>query len=252
MSNLQPSSSASWFIKLVPTITTVCVTLGAVAIYDYQTNKPIQLNNEVSSGTSQIPGPQGSVGDIGATGLQGVAGPTGSKGAKGPAGPAGPKGDTGATGAQGPAGSSGSGGGSGLVLRDATGAVIEGPSYREANYNLVNVFQNGALFTVDMATGIFYPFASRGSAYYPTADCSGLIVGSINNYKNETLQIQRDVNGTLVDITGVFKVGDVRTGAVYVSNYPGDCFQSGDNSYKELTPVTLPSNRPAPLYFSPN
>ncbi len=199
MTNLQSGSAPNWFMKLVPTITSLCVTLAAVAIYESQTNKSIQLtNNEVGSNTSLnqtgatgAVGPQGPAGPKGETGAAGATGPAGEKGEtgatgatglQGVAGTAGAKGDTGPkgdTGATGPAGSSGSGGGVAVVL-DANGNVVGyplsvSPDVFQAgsdNWSLATVIMNSTQ-QIAQFTKAGTP-VTAGQVWFPSVDCTGV------------------------------------------------------------------------------
>jgi hypothetical protein len=274
MSFFQSSSVANWCYKLIPSITTFCVTLGAVGIYNNNLIKNTIMTNEISSNTSQIPGPQGPAGTQGETGPQGpkgdegttsasgakgAAGPAGPQGATGAAGPAGPQGTTGAAGPAGPqgiagpAGSSGSGGGSGFVVRDATGAIVEGFAFKDVSN--IKVFRNGTMFQIYMGDGRFRAVRTTSFVWYATPNCTGARVApSQDYYPNETLEILvYDTNNELINTLGPFKVGTSYTvGDVYRS-YQGVCSIDGNyDSYYQMTEVTQPGNLPAPLYFAPN
>jgi len=234
MTNLQPTSASNWFAKLIPTITTVCITLGAVAIYDSQRSDSIQLTNEAGSNAalspsngSQIPGPQGPAGAQGDTGPQGpkgdsgvtgATGPAGEKGDKGATGPAGAKGDTGATGPAGPqgatgpagpAGSSGSGGGTSLILKDANQVSVD--NVFEVGPSAILVFKKDLIFQYRSTTydGKFegIPRGLNGTyGLFLTPDCTGpyvagnRIIGSVSfnpyGYPEEYVNNKVFANGT--------------------------------------------------------
>lgn len=186
-------------MKLVPTITSVCVTLAAVAIYDSQRNDSIQLTNEIGlgaalneSGTSQIPGPHGPSGEQGPAGARGETGATGATGPKGDTGATGPAGQRGATGPAGPAGSSGgssSSTGGRAVLLDANGNVVGYPlsvgqgSFQASadNWNTVVVIMSSTL-QIAQFTKAGTPFTS-GQVWFPNNDCTGIPVAS-NDFAN--------------------------------------------------------------------
>jgi hypothetical protein len=192
-------------------------------------------------------GATSAAGAKGEAGLQGLAGPTGAKGDTGATGPAGPQGIAG------PAGSSGSGGGSGFVVRDATGAIVEGFAFKDVSK--IKVFQNGAMFQIYMWEGRFRAVNTTPFVWYATPNCTGARVApSQDYYPNETLEIQvYDTNYELTITLGPFKVGTSYTvGGVYRS-YEGVCsIDRNYDSYYQMTEVTRPGNLPAPLYFSPN
>ena len=189
MTNFQPSSSSNWFIKLIPTVTTVCVTLGAVAIYDSLSNNSLQLTNETGSSTSL--NQTGATGAVGPQGPAGAKGDDGAKGDTGATGASGPKGDTGATGPAGPqgiagpAGSSGSGGGSGggsgMILKDANGVSVD--NVIDVNAGSITVFKNDLFFTYRSLSydgkfdGIPRPL-NTGYAFFLTSDCTGPYVST--------------------------------------------------------------------------
>lgn len=256
MTNLQPGSAPNWVTKLVPTITSVCVTLAAVAIYESQTNKSIQLtNNEVGSSTS--------LSQTGAAGPQGPAGPkgdTGPAGPKGDTGATGPKGDTGATGPQGPAGSSGSGGGVAVVL-DVNGNVVGYPlsvspevfSTGIDNWSAATVLVNSTKQIVQF-TKAGFPVTS-GQIWFPSTDCTG--VPHLSNMKTNAsfrFAIQAGSNTTWYrqDQT-------ITDGGAYLfysrRDSDGQCSRTGvgfsptqDNPLHSLVQTTAPfSNPPGPL-----
>ena len=286
MTNLQPSSASNWVAKLIPTITTVCLTLGSVAIYDSQRNDSIQLTNETGSNaalspssSSQIPGPQGPTGaqgeigpqgpkgDAGATGATGPAGEkgdkgaTGSQGPAGPAGPAGPQGapgPAGATGATGPAGSSGSGGGSGVTVKDATGTIIENVMSVEVDFGVAYVIDNGMLFRYDLSSGELQP-SERSYYHYRTQDCTGVPVFPAARGPQHSIQFARWDPNTSQVVSGskssYFRVNPIAiNGDVFFTNNSGGCVQNIHvNKYYELTSITTSlSDRPGPLVFSLN
>ena len=233
------------------------------------------MTNEVGSNTSQIPGPQGPAGTQGETGPQGpmgdegvtgAIGPAGEKGDKGAtglqgiAGPAGPAGATGATGATGPAGpqgatgaagSSGSGGGSGVVVRDANGAIVEGWVYRSGS--ILGVFQNGANFEV-LYTGEIRATMREAQSFFTTPNCTGnkvAPVGTLKPYDSYEIVVLNTSN-TVIDTIGTFTVGNVKTSGSAYSLYNGVCEFYDDKGYYQITPIVKPSPVPMPWYFSPN
>jgi hypothetical protein len=250
MTNLQPSSASNWVAKLIPTITTVCLTLGAVAIYDSQRNDSIQLTNETGSNaalspssSSQIPGPQGPAGaqgdtgpqgpkgDAGATGATGAAGEKGDKGATGATGPAGAKGATGATGPAGPqgaigpvgpagpAGSSGSGGGSWMIPKDVNNVSVSNVMDVDPEY--VMVFKNNRIFRYlrdDLPFGEYggIPRGWRISApFYLNSDCTGSIVAPAVDTIHDTISIlvlqSPTDNARVYPSNKIYKVGNLST-----------------------------------------
>lgn len=272
-------------MKLVPTITSVCVTLGAVAIYDSQRNDSIQLTNEAGSGASlnqsgasQIPGPQGPVGEQGPAGARGDTGATGPQGETGPKGPTGAKGDTGATGATGPqgpagpqgaTGPAGSSGGSSsstggrAVLLDANGNVVGYPLSVQAagfqtsadNWNLAAVIMPSTL-QIAVFTKAGTPFTS-GQVWFPNNDCTGIPVAS-NDFANANTRYAVQAGSTTTwyrqDQT---IVGDGSTVMAYRSlrDFNGRCEGAGvgfqptqEYPLFSLVPTTAPfSNPPGPL-----
>jgi hypothetical protein len=286
MTNLQPSSAANWVAKLIPTITTVCLTLGAVAIYDSQRNDSIQLTNEAGSNvalspssSSQIPGPQGPTGaqgeigpqgpkgDPGATGATGPAGEkgdkgaTGSQGVAGPAGPAGPQGATGpvgATGPTGPAGSSGTGGGSGIVVKDASGAIVENvvQIYFEQD-GIVYVRSSDTLFRYVTIRGELVPMTQRNPMFL-TPTCTGSYVWPFRELPNNSVRFMRQFppNYWPVYVGPFFKVNQVeKIGAIYELQNDDACtrYQYNNNKYFELTEiVNPPRDLPGPFIYSFN
>ena len=264
MTNFQSSSSSNWFIKLIPTVTTVCVTLGAVAIYDSLSNNSLQLTNETGSSTSLnqtgatgAVGPQGPAGAKGDTGATGAQGPAGATGAQGPAGATGPQGPAGATGAQGPAGSSGSGGGAGLIVRDATGAIVENVATVEVGTQIVNILQNELFFRMEMRSGYALPMISAEPRYL-TPNCTGDLVWPFKELPNYSVRFGRVYPPNyypLIWDSGYFKVDPTEhSGAVYELDRNGNCslYQHNDNKYYELISVTGPSDLPGPLTVSSN
>lgn len=272
MSIFHSSSVANLCYKLIPSITTFCVTLGAVGIYNNNIINNSIMTNEVGSNTSQIPGPQGPAGTQGETGPQGPVGAEGATGAIGPAGekgdkgatglqgvagPAGVKGETGATGPAGPqgiagpAGSSGSGGGSGFVVRDANGAIVEGWVYKD-EYKL-GVFQNGANFEV-LYTGEIRATMREAESFFTTPNCTGnkvAPVGTLKPYDSYEIVVFNTSN-IVIDTIGTFTVGNVKTSGSAYSLYNGVCEFYDDKGYYQITPIAKPSPVPTPWYFSPN
>lgn len=161
-------------------------------------------------------------------------------------GATGPKG---ATGVKGPAGSSSSGGGLGFVVRDATGAIVDGVAY--VNNPYVYLFRDGGMFTVNRNDGIFK--SNVADPFYLNSNCEGSTVYPYADSKNETYKFRLyDINGEETGTFGPFKVGVIaHTGDVYELGYRGcELFSGNDNKYFELTAITQPSDLPAPLYLS--
>jgi hypothetical protein len=249
MTNLQPSSASNWVAKLIPTITTVCLTLGAVAIYDSQRIDSIQLTDEAGSNAalspssgSQIPGPQGPAG------AQGEIGPQGPKGVAGPAGP---------QGATGPAGSSGSGGGSGVVVKDASGAIVKNVVDVEFSNQLVNVLVNETVFRYGTSTGLLQP-ANSGKPKFLTPTCTGSYVWPFTELPNNSVRFVRQLPPTYqqVFVGSYFKVNQVeKIGAIYELQNDNSCilYQHNNNKYFEVTEiVNPPQDLPGPFIYSLN
>jgi hypothetical protein len=275
MTNLQPSSASNWFAKLIPTVTTVCITLGAVAIYDSQRNEPIQLTNEAGSNAalstsngSQIPGPQGPAGAQGDTGPQGpkgdsgVTGATGPAGAKGDTGATGPAGPQGATGPAGPAGSSGSGGGSGMILTDANGVVVR--NILDFSPENIMVFKNDKFFYYTRlgALGNFGGIP-RGLQTLPASflnsNCSGEPVVERYAYPAESatfsLEISYSQPFTYLNDSIYLRGQSMSQSEVQLyrwrtnSNLPATCEPSYTDKYYSIS--AIPSNDLPPSLASP-
>ena len=244
-------------MKLVPTITSICVTLAAVAIYESQTNKSIQLtNNEVGSNAFL-----NQTGAAGAVGSQGPAGPKGDTGATGLQGPAGPKGDTGATGAQGPAGatgpagpagSSGSGGGSGLVLTDADGNNVS--NVVDASNSQITVIKNDRFFRYVRSSEANFIGIPRGemefTAGYLNSDCTGPWV-MYNVFVNSNSTFSRVIYwGQSYTDNKIYMRGTPGEATVYYLNpYNDACLNSGANNYYTMN--ELPASELPPTLASP-
>jgi hypothetical protein len=273
MSIFHSSSVANLCYKLIPSITTFCVTLGAVGIYNNNIINNSIMTNEVGSNTSQIPGPQGPAGTQGETGPQGPAGAKGetgpqgpigdegatsaggAKGATGPAGPQGATGPAGPQGATGAAGSSSSGGGSGLLIRDGAGALIEGFHFKDINYaSIWYVFQNGAMFKLNPDTGIYKALSEAQGGIYATSDCTGLKVAPGDLAPNDSYsEVVYNTVGEVIDTIATYKVGNVKTAGSTYNNHPTrGCEEWDRQGYYQAIPITKPSPVPTPVYFSPN
>lgn len=258
-------------MKLVPTITSVCVTLAAVAIYDSQRNDSIQLTNEAGSGasltqsgTSQIPGPQGPAGEQGPAGTKGDTGETGPQGETGPKGPTGAKGDTGATGATGPqgpagpqgatgpAGSSGSGGGSGMILKDANGVSVD--SVIDVSAGSITVFKNDRFFRYPRSSEANFIGIPRGEMEFPagylTSDCTGPWV-MYNVFSNSNHTYSRVVYwGLSYTDNKIYLRGTSGEATVYYLNpYNDACLNSGSNNYYTMNEI--PASELPPTLASP-
>jgi len=169
-----------------------------------------------------------------------------SWGITGPKGSAGPKGSVGS---QGPAGGSSAGGGSGFVLRDATGAIVEGVvsvdlTPVELGGGAV-VYREGALWGLDLKTGEIYPLTG-GSNWYAYDDCTGDLVAPVDLF----------VANQSVWVGAAFKTSELaRVGTIHQLN-SGECSPAVPplftSKYFQITPATKPSDLPGPLYLRAN
>ena len=222
------------------------MTLGVVAIYDSLSNNSIQIANETGSSAS-----------LNQSGATGAVGPQGPAGAKGDTGATGPQGPAGATGPAGPAGSSGSGGGAGLIVRDATGAIVENVATVDVGNRFVNILQNGLFFRMEMSSGYALP-AIITDPKYLTPNCTGDLVSPFKEIPNSSVRFGRVYPPNFYPFiwdSGYFKVDPTEhSGAVYGLDSDGNCslYQYNDNKYYELISVTGPSDLPGPLTVSSN
>lgn len=155
-------------------------------------------------------------------------------------------GSKGATGARGPAGSSSPG--SGFVVRDATGAIVENVvsvDLSDPTSAMAIVFREGALWNLDLTTGEFM-ILNGGSNWFLTSDCTGERVAPVDVYM---------ANQAIFD--GAWRKTSelARTGTIYFA-YPDGCAPAGPpvdtQKYFQFTAVTRPSDLPAPLYIRAN
>ena len=194
------------------------------------------------------------------SGVDGAPGVTGAKGETGSTGPAGPRGETGPAGPRGetgPAGSSGSGSGSGLIVRDATGAVVENVLTVEVSNELVKILRNELFFGINLKTGNVFAH-NYASPKFLTPNCTGDLVWPFKEIPNSTVRFGRVYPPNYwpyVWDSGYFKFKvnpTERSGAVYNLDSDGNCtlYAQSNNKYYELISVTGPSDLPGPLTVS--